>query len=723
MKFSEINLNKLNYNEALSSYLSNNFIKPSNKEKKELQKVIEKSVLKAKYKVSINAITLGLCFDYDKTFENIRKKGVFRYSKYQKSKCIIKSLAEEIMYVCNSLSHAKQPDIDYLNSIILLEPTLQSYKELNKLVLAEIRDFKRNYKGKSLIKSLLCFNDYLFLINHYPDRNGDLDDIKGLRTKEEISSSVSYIIWLISELDGLTVSNSTLIADKYIESGAIKRIITACCFINELKEVEIFIDNFNYKCVKRDEVLEILPQSVCFEKSLRLGYIRTDIQIATDRLREDSGSESIKSIAEEIVNLFEVFVYIETHNYPRYILQMPEPLFDYLEKNILSPDHLFKEDFEYLSNVFKEQLLNFEKLKNEKIAANLTLLEFLKLIRVFTFFQILFEISVYDKNKDIKTGDVIRSLIPNFSEDHIYEILEKFTTTEKAESFLDLVTWEQGNQNLYDIQYYPFLFIDGYYLLSMNIMQRSNSLRNLIASEYKKGNKHILKDGKDDELINRLIRLSEKLNLDYDFGLNFSGGEIDFILVIEKTAFIFECKQTLHPASIYDLRTLNDYVNKAENQLDKIISLNEDEKLFQQFNSKRINFSKIESVVPAIILNSRLFNGNCSKYPIRNIHELVNILERGTAVTIKETYKLWESNNLQLSDVLDYFDKQNKIYKYFFNSSLQLYKHNIPITSPEIVYDTYFINLMEEPQKFDEYMKIHYSKLNPKQPHTTTPLT
>jgi len=75
----------------------------SKSEKKKIFEQFEQSISKNKFGYSFNYLVLGLLYDKNSFLNNIKRKGIFRYSKYLNQKCIIENLVSEILLLSDYL--------------------------------------------------------------------------------------------------------------------------------------------------------------------------------------------------------------------------------------------------------------------------------------------------------------------------------------------------------------------------------------------------------------------------------------------------------------------------------------------------------------------------------------------------------------------------------------------------------------------------------------------
>ncbi|MCJ7932614.1 MAG: hypothetical protein MUW56_03000 [Chryseobacterium sp.] len=669
MNSSEINFKKVNTSELINSLREKKIEVPSKKQIKEVFKKAEQAMASGDYLTARNTLIFTIYFDCDNVFNQIRRKGLFRYSKYINKKCIIKNIATEILNRCLGFEWMSSSIENYLKSIVNYSVVGDSLNLFEGHILREIHAFERKYKGRSLIKTLLAAVDYLFLTDHIRESKNDLSSLSG-RTKEEISSAVSFLIYFYTDRVKTRNIDTVFIADEFIMSGDLSRLIIPTCYSLDCKEFEILIDHFDYSCEIIEDRISIKPPFEDFEKAIRLGYIRTDLQLMNDRIHNYDEIVSLEEIIDKLngQDLFEFFKLVNTHDYVRYVLRVPDKLFDFIVDEFIQSDKLFREEVIYLSSVFKEQLLNFEDLDKIKIDKDLTITEFMKVRRVFILFYLLIKKGIYKKGK-IGTMVLLRSLIPSFLQDVFHEFFGKFLSADKIDPFLDVICWEPDLDVIFDLQYQPVLFIEDHFLLSLSVFANSNTIRNLYASQYKLNNTQLLNDGSIDPLVERLHASLEKASIECFSETNIDFSDLDEFAVFGDVLLVFECKHSLHPVSSYDLRTTYDYVKKAEKQLDLIIEDFNVGELKKKLETRcGVNLNGVEKIQGVIVLSNRLFCGNIFKYPVRSINEVDNMVNRGTMQTPEGIFWLWKDKKLTPEFLLEYFSLDNELTALLYES-------------------------------------------------------
>ncbi|MDB5281067.1 MAG: hypothetical protein JWO06_142, partial [Bacteroidota bacterium] len=256
----------------------------------ELQEKIVLAVKQGRFAESLNRIMVGILLNDSATFDMIRRKGLFRYSNYMETKCIVPDLVEKIHALLKQHQYLNQRNLDYLTYVVTLKPILKTLKDLRIEIAQEFRWFDSNFPGYSLIKSLMAFVDFIFLEAHRPTEQFHTDLISG-RSKEDIALSVSYLIFLYSQTHNLTVRDAARVEENYVLKGRIMKMVIASCYIGDIKDLEIKVEHFDYAVIKSPGSLLFLAPSEAFEKSIRLGFIRSELQYDNDRIlmKDDLG--------------------------------------------------------------------------------------------------------------------------------------------------------------------------------------------------------------------------------------------------------------------------------------------------------------------------------------------------------------------------------------------------------------------------------------------------
>jgi hypothetical protein len=691
MDINQINLKKIERKQLEALLMSGCIDQPSRKEWKGLADTIVQAIQNNNYMVAANGLTVLVYFDTDNTFETIRRKGIFRYYNYVSKKCMVCNLATDFKKACHAFGRLDPARTAYLDSIINLSPFYDIYSSIEKKLLNAIRKFGKKYPQRSFVKTLFAYADFLFMnrqafVERFPE-----DEWEG-RTEEDIGAAVSFAVFFYtSRYDNKPLPTS----EEYILDGSANQLLLLICHYLDFKEYEILVEHFGYICTHEDGILKLAPPFDDLEKSIRLGYIRTDFQFWNDLASATlPDALSILDLAKKILSVDAqvLFEKTEDKNYPRYRMSMTVDIVNWLADNFIKPDALFIEEFIYLGTIIKEQLLTVEDLKKMPVKGTLTLFNFIKARRWFLITAMLFENylrQISEQDIDI----ILRSLVTQLSEEQLHELLDRVVSPEQAEDFLDILCWEPGSKHMYDLQYQPMFFSNDYFEIPLFIVAHSNAVRNLYASQYKQSNTFLMKDGNTDALVDQLISVLSKAGLAPCYNIAIDGTDIDVCCVFGDTLYVFECKHTLHPVSVFDLRTMHDHLRHAEKQLSIIeTAFNAGTLPHTLARKTHIDVSVIKKIRPAIIVSNRLLNGHIFNYPVRYIKEVANVLLEGTLKTPEGTFWLWPQEQLEQNFMYTYFGNDSEISKMHYNClTPKISKHTF--CKPAVQFNTFSMHM------------------------------
>lgn len=677
---------------------------------KELHDIIEYSMTKPSFKDALSSLFLLFLSGNDEYIAKIKSSGVLRYSRYINRKCIIAPVLSELLNYEKAHSYLRNEDKEYLTSLLLLSGASIS---LNKAYIT-IRDFTyknlRKYGYIEISKIVLAYVDYIFMSTDYNQVPNPTD-----LTKEEIAEAASYILYYISSNRDICPTKNLRVIynyEEFIIQNDIEHIIDCAWAMLQIKEWEILTECFGYQFKEDHDGLLIEPPHIMLDKSIRLGYIRTELQYESCLYRAYSGigSSAISiidyatKVQETLGNRF-TFEYKEEFGFGRYVMKFPDYVIDVFKKMIIDSDKCFKEDVMYLSLLGREQLITSSDLEDISIQG-LSLKEFLKIKNIFIIIGQWLNENL-KKNTNNNLNLTYRSLIPILSKEAIKELLLQLTTEEKAQSFLDIISWSPQSERILDIQYNPFINMGDFYAMPLNILANSNSIRNLYALMHKSN--ELLSNGQDDPLIQIIKDAFNYSNKPCITNIKYSKGDIDIIAKIDNTLLVLECKNTLHPTSAHDMRTTWNHITKGQKQLRKIQTAIEnkelDNLLENVFGTKSKDF---ESIYYAVIVSNRLFVGNFLSYPVRSSNDFVNLLHDGMIVTSAGEYCQWVGDSLSARDIYNYF--HNNLELKILEQSMIPVRFEYDFIQPTVFRDWYCLDKEELITRIDDlYNSTHHT--------------
>ncbi|MBC1239561.1 hypothetical protein, partial [Nostoc sp. 2RC] len=305
-----------------------------------------------------------------------------------------------------------------------------------------------------------------------------------------------------------------------------------------------------------------------------------------------------------------------------------------------------------------------------------------------------------ESNKLLNSKLFWRSIIPTFEKSYFLNILQDLFGQTKAQELLELLSWNPHSKQIFDIQYHPILSLDDSIILPLGIFCNSNFARNVLQSSRYRFDSDDSNDPVGKLLEEALKPVSSFVQRNVSYSYKNTNGEIDVIAIIENRLFIFECKNSLHPTSPFELRTSYDYIIKGAKQLNKFKTLWEQEN-FQNYISTRFNFSIPTQIYRCIVTGNRMFCGWQEQgNNIIPIYELINVINTGK-ISVKEfdidentlegiTFKLWSQDTFRVNDLIDYIEN-NSLSQCYFDSMISQEKYisigNINLTKNRYVLD------------------------------------
>jgi hypothetical protein len=211
-----------------------------------------------------------------------------------------------------------------------------------------------------------------------------------------------------------------------------------------------------------------------------------------------------------------------------------------------------------------------------------------------------------------------------------------------------------GQEKNRDLIYQPLIRAGNFWHVPMNLIARSNFIRNALAlSELRF---HNAKDPLGALLADTLRGAGA--NAWHDVGFKYGGqeGDIDCLALLDGILFFFECKNALHPCGIFELRNTRQHLNKAATQLDRIDGLLQTTGFTEYLSNKlRHDLPSSGPRVGAIVLGHRLFSGYTFKgFEVRSAHELVHFIREGDGTILGQQIRIRPEGSLTAVALVEY---------------------------------------------------------------------
>ena len=664
----------------------------------------------------LKCILLFSFWQPDKAIEVSRKKGVFRYKAWGVKNNVALYLLQNIKKYSSVIEYSDKT-LNFIDNKINISWLFDFYKKAESKIVAYIKKHHSTrlitkidgvYVEEALFKELLAYVDITFY--NYKDHQNPTNKNKlesyGL---ERIAESISYIVYLYDKTIGIKKDKIYNVVPDYVLSNEIEHIILLGCKISQIQEWEICLDYFGYQLKKIENSYVISSHDPMLEKSIRLGFARTIMQEQVLYIKEGAFLKNVPSIKEmgdytikESENtLIET---VGTGKNERYRIKIPEIVIDAF---VGKDDALFLEEMLELSHCANELIVPIKELSSRKVTANCSLRDVLSFKRFFVVMNIIAEELLF-KQKNKKK--IVYSLIPGFNYDSLKKLLSKFVgNATKAEELLQMFTYKKSFK--LDLQYTPFLKVGESYFTSISLAARSNLIRNCIAYSYLSGNQIVNKDDKEwlVQKCNTVFKVNHpeyEVFINSNFNYNKQHGEIDALVVGENDLFIIECKCPLLPTNNFELRSSYDHLLKASKQLDLSKAALMD-KAFRNNYLKGLGvIEKGRNIHTCIIMGNRLFNGySMNNHPIRYIHELDMLLNRGLIDSEVGSWRVWENKNFSNSDLLTFLSPNYKLAQANF-ASMEDTEEFMFIDGKKIYFKTYRYNILKAFKGYDECFAI-----------------
>lgn len=651
----------------------------------------------------------------DEALVEARKKGIFRYKAWGFKTNCAESLLIKIKGLYKLIPYSDDTK-RFIDKKLMLSWMFEFYKKSEEDLIKYIKEHHRNrrrirygevFVEEALFKELLAYADAMF---YYYDRSYDnfnKHKIEGYG-HEEITEGISYIIYLYDATIGIKSEISYTVSAQYVSSDEIEKIILMACKVIQVQEWEICIDYFNYNVKQTGDNFLIFDDTQLFEKSIRLGYVKRDMQ---EQLFYQKNSE------ENYLSLSEVGSYIKdnlgeqlvkeagTGALSRYRFEFPETLFDVFKNPDMFQGGFFKEEVLSIAYTAREMIMNNEAVSEKKITKNCTLNDVLLFQRFFSFLNFVAN-EILFKQKD--WNKIIRSLIPHFQREGLINILTVFMGDRvKAEELLQLFTYKKDKK--LDLQYTPFIEASSGLLFSNSLVSKSNLLRNCIAYSYLAKNQLVNQDDRE-TLVQECVEIFSQRQQEYrvffnkQFSYNGQSGEVDVLAISDQDVIIIECKSPLNPTNNFEMRASVEHINKAIKQLDHCKAAFKDKAFIKKYLRSLSIPDKPRNIHTCIVFGNRLFNGYSVKgHPIRYVRELDMILNLGHIHSAAGTWRVWQSEEFKQEELISFLSSEHPLMISNFNS-MDKVKQYLFIKGRKVCFETYVFNVGKSIEQYDKLL-------------------
>ncbi len=670
---------------------------------KEISTIILSLLQRSKTKPAVTSMqALILLVGPSDALDQIKRDGVLRASKYNFN---ISSLKVFLAHLTNNFqSYGFQRDDErFFKSVSALYKLSKPLAEMRASIVKRFRQNKL-----FVIKAMLAEVDSRFSYGSTP--RSEALGLPAELSNEEIAESFSYLLGLFNSSIGISAKHFAGVDLQSGYSSVYLELLVDGVSICQYREAEVLIESFPY--IARIEngkvVIEATDPSV--EISTRIGYMQAEMQInlRLDDLRMARKSNTkIASIQTFAENFFlqggEQFIRLVNEPIARYVVGLPIlPRINQL----FSEDHVFLEDISTLELLGNEDYVLGCDVLHLPVVGDLNVIDILKAQRLIRFMQIGMTLAINNHQPVAeRVGLELISCIPVMKINDLLTILEQAVGPEKAPQMIKFLS-SDFSKDFIDIQYTPFLIVDGICMFSMATFAASNLVRNVLTQYKKRLTLRDLSsiDPMQNSLKEALVLAGFFVQDEFDPGTVAEPREIDIFAYKDGHLFLFECKNSFHPCNVFERRTSFQYINYAAQQLElRKIWLTDKNNQKKAFKKLCWDVLATDNIHTCIALGNRVFNGYvCNGHPVRSVHELLNTLSGGMVALKSGQLRIWNSDKFEVDDLIQQIGPNSTVSD--FIAALVNLRRSVVIGSTALCFETFALSF----EKLEEIVRNRY---------------
>lgn len=614
-----------------------------------------------------------LRLDGSEWLARMRNDGLFRASRYDFDGGCLK----KIMAAALEMSQAgplPSEQIQYLRSVQALLELAKPARQIRRNMV----DRLKARKGAG-IKTLLAAVNAYFSVNWLGIEEAD-ENVLQRWSATDLASAFSRL-YMISR-DELGIGARTWIwTDDSAASpreGTYSSLLVDAVRINELIDAEVMLDGLPYMAQSTPTGVLVSAIDPEFERSVRLGYIQTDMQVqvrVNQSLHHLGGAEPKLPWFKQALSahteagLLE-YVVLKEQPLPRFVFLMPR---DPQLIRLLNFPAPFLEEVAVIQGALID---NFQpsSATDMQVSEHLSLMDLIKAQRLFNLIDILFNMKLETVTNTVKRDILrLRSTVMVMPRPQLEQMLQVVLSPEKASDLISLLSLPTANSrtgaDVYiDLQYKPFVHSlnpkGDYIAIPPAIVGKSNLVRSIMYASGIKKATTAANDPMQNAVAAALQEAGFLVRESFDFKFD-RQRETDIFCYRDGVLVVIECKNAYHPCSPHEIRNSLDLILTGEEQLDiRSQWLTDPSNQAGLFKALEWNVTAPAQVRTCIVTANRIFSGyRCGAHPVRHAHELINVLLRGYVGRgpEKEPYRFWGTETFEISDLLDYLDGKSVI--------------------------------------------------------------
>lgn len=618
-----------------------------------------------------NALGLALALvDADGLISKLRREGALRASRYKFRSGTLKELVTLLLNLDTRLGLTSERRI-YLASVRNLYALAPEARRIRSALLSRLRA----RKGVAL-KSFLVLLDRVFATGRKSNPFASALSIEHY-SNEDLSEAVSRIMVLYRDEYGLSAKDLALTdpqAANLLNSTYTIDLLDTLQ-LESLYKAEVSLDGLPYQADMEADDVVIRSTDPDTEKSVRYGYIQTEKQVlvrhghAYKLLSNGKSPRSLEGLFKESYEgHLAKFAQIVEKPIARVAIGIPDDQ-SFFKK--LSSDEIF---FQELLMLLQLDVESYEPLSSQpiEIKDGVTSLDLFKVNRLFALMSFAMESELRKvEDNDRRRLLSLHSVIPVMKRDALLRLLDALTLDGQAKDVLALLTMESDRDHV-DIQYTPFICVDDYYFLAPALIANSNLVRNSAQANGQSSQRIKGEDPMQKAVVKALedagFLVGEEVG-DKNTSKPSAIPEFDIIAYKDGSLYAFECKNNYHPCSAHERRNSYSSIKTAGKQLTKReVWLSEKKNQDKLFDRLGWTVSQPENFHTCVLLSNRVFAGaRIDGHPVRQAHELINVLLRGTINSPNFSLRFWKDQVFSTSD-LDQFLGDSGLMKDHFDA-------------------------------------------------------
>lgn len=442
--------------------------------------------------------------------------------------------------------------------------------------------------------------------------------------------------------------------------------------LNELIDAEVLLDGLPYKAEATPAGVLVSAIDPDFERSVRLGYIQTDLQFlirgASSQYYLGGDQPQLPSFQDELLAFIEAglleCVWLKKEPLERFVFALPDlpQLIELLDFN--GP---FLDEFPYLQGALID---NFQPGNAAlQVSKHLWIMDLFKAQRLFNLIDTVFRKKLETVDDAVKRRVLeLRSTVMVVAHSDLQRMLQLVMSAEKAQELISLLSLPRtsstaGVNEYIDLQYRPFVHSlnpkGDYIAIPPATVGKSNLVRSIMHVSKVKRAKAAADDPMQVTLAAALRSAGFLVRESFDFNIK-GKRETDIFCYRDGVLLVIECKNAYHPCSPHELRNSYDRVMEAKEQLDiRAQWLTEPSNQMRLFKALGWDVPAPASVRTCVVTANRVFSGyHCGAHPVRQAHELINVLLRGYVGKGpgEPPLRFWRAEAFEVADLLDYLD-------------------------------------------------------------------